>query len=101
MIQTVNNAYQQVADYAASSPYPVAVPANFDKTAAIKAIRKAIEVCEESETQVHNIAEVIRKYSEGDWSISSNTFSQIGDFIGFVIKPTRSIDDAGSRFKFL
>lgn len=109
MKSEVDSAYQAVVEYAASSPYPVPVPGDFDKSAAIKAITGAIEACNDSARQVYNVSEAITRYSNGDWRISSNTFSQVSDFIGFVIGPSsdtngtvsENIDNGfNDRFKF-
>lgn len=83
--KTVNDAYQAVVDYAMSSPYPVAVPADFDKSAAINAIMKTTQVCDESASQVYNVADVISRYGEGDWSMSSGVLNHLNDFLGFII----------------
>ena len=100
MIREVNSAYQAVVDYASSSPYPVSVPANFDKTAAIKALTKATEMCNESAEKVYNIAEIINRYSSGNWSLSNGVISKLGDFVGFVISPSHKTDNDNNRFKF-
>lgn len=84
MAKAINDAYQAVTDYAASSTYPVSVPVSFDKSAAISAITRATQVCNDSATQVYNVADIISRYSNGDWSISSDVLSHLGDFIGFV-----------------
>ncbi len=107
MVQVVNDAYQSVVDYATSSPYPVAVPAGFDKSEATTAITKAREVCTDSATKVYNVADIITRYSNGDWSLSSGTLAKVSDFISFAMSRDSDIsssEEANSdenRFKFL
>ena len=105
MTNAVNNAYQAVADYAASSPYPVGIPAGFDKTEAIRTLKKAIEVCNDSAEKVYNVSDIINRYSNGQWSLTSGTLTKINDFIGFVASPNKTStennnDDNNERFKF-
>ena len=102
MTNAVNNAYQAVADYAASSPYPVGLPAGFDKTEAIKSLKKAIEVCNDSAEKVYNVSDIINRYSSGEWSLTSGTLTKLNDFIGFVASPdkTSKENNNNERFKF-
>ena len=105
MTNAVNNAYQAVADYAASSPYPVGIPAGFDKTEAIRTLKKAIEVCNDSAEKVYNVSDIINRYRNGQWSLTSGTLTKINDFIGFVASPNKTStennnDDNNERFKF-
>lgn len=93
MAKAVNDAYQAVADYAASSPYPVPVPSGFDKSAAISAITRASQVCNDSASQVYNVADIISRYSNGDWSVSSDVLSHFGDFFSFAIGASSSEND--------
>ena len=69
-------------------PYPVSVPGDFDKSAAINAIASASRACGDAATRVYNVSNTITRYSNGDWDISSGTIRQVSDFIGFVIKPS-------------
>lgn len=104
MVKAVNDAYQSVADYASSSPYPVGLPAGFDKTEALQALKKATEVCNEYADKVYNVSDVINSYSKGEWALSSGTLTKLDDFIGFVLTPNNSSsekDETNDRFKFL
>ena len=104
MLNAVNSAYQSVADYAASSPYPVALPANFDKTDAVKALTKAVETCNDSASKVYNVSDIINRYSNGNWSLSSGTLTKLNDFIGFVVSPnitSKENNENNDRFKIL
>ena len=112
MASAVNEAYQAVVEYAASSPYPVPVPAGFDISAAISAIASASSACSEAATKVYNVSDIITKYSNGDWSLTGGTLTKIGDFIGFAAGVTNIGDDSfidfnrndnndgNNRFKF-
>ena len=108
MRSEVDAAYQAVVDYAASFPYPVAVPSGFDKSDATKAINSAIETCNDSAKKVYNVSEAINRYSNGDWRVSTSTFGQVSDFIGFVVAPssdggvssTTKSDSFNNKFKF-
>ena len=112
MASAVNEAYQAVVEYATSSPYPVSVPAGFDKSAAISAITSASSACSEAATKVYNVSDIITRYSSGDWNFSSGTLTKIGDFIGFAAGITNvghdgfldfncdDSNDTNNRFKF-
>ena len=101
MLRAVDEAYQAVVEYAASSPYPVSVPSGFDKSGAVSAINKATQECNEAATKVYNIADVINCYSSGKWSLSNGTISKLVNFIGFVVMPDKTKSDDNNRFKFL
>lgn len=104
MVKAVNDAYQSVADYASSSPYPVGLPAVFDKTEALQALKKATEVCNEYADKVYNVSDIINRYNKGEWVLSSGTLTKLDDFIGFVLTPNNSSsekDKTNDRFKFL
>ena len=98
MASSVNEAYQAVVDYAASSPYPVPVPAGFDKSAAISAIASASSACSEAATKVYNVSDIITRYSNGDWNLSNGTLTKIGDFIGFAAGVTNIGNDSFINF---
>ena len=112
MANAVNSAYQSVVDYAASSPYPVSVPAGFDSSAALSAISEASSACCEAATKVYNVSDIITRYGNGEWDLSGGTLTKVGDFIGFAAGITNigndgfldfignDNNDNNERFKF-